>query len=122
MLNPLYALLIGIAVLGLAGILFWPKKGLMWWLQTRRELTEKVLVEDTLKYIYKCERNNQTASLESLAGALSTSLAHASEILALTQAALSIPRPSRHRPSGSITHKSRVKSSGRRKITGTVKT
>ena len=86
MVNPFSALLIGLAVLGLSGILFWPEKGLFWNLQKRRELTEKVFVEDTLKYIYKCERNNQTASLESLAGALSTSLAHASEILALTQA------------------------------------
>ncbi|MFL7813981.1 MAG: DtxR family transcriptional regulator [Anaerolineales bacterium] len=86
MVNPLNALLIGIAVIVLTGLLFWPEKGLFWELQKRRGLTEKVQVEDTLKYIYKCERNNQTASLESLAGALSTSLAHASEILALTQA------------------------------------
>ncbi len=86
MVNPLSALLIGAAVLALSGILFWPEKGLFWNLQKRRELTEKVLIEDTLKYIYKCERNNQTASLESLAGALSTNLGRASEILSLTQA------------------------------------
>lgn len=86
MVNPLYALLIGMGVLALVGVLFWPAKGLVWQLQKRRELTDKVFIEDTLKYIYKCERNNQTASLDSLAGALSTNLAHAAEILALTQA------------------------------------
>ncbi len=84
--NPLYALLIGIGVLIAAGILFWPENGLLWRVQKRRGLTEKVLIEDTLKYIFHCERNQKTASLESLAGALSTSQAHASEILALTQA------------------------------------
>ncbi len=86
MVNPLYALLIGLALLGFTGVLVWPDKGLLWKLQKRRELTEKVLIEDALKYIYKCERNQQTATLDSLAGALSTSLAHALEILELTQA------------------------------------
>ena len=85
MVNPLFALLIGIGVLLVSGFLFWPQSGLIWRFQQRRELTEKVLIEDALKYIFHCERNQKTASLESLAGALATSLAHASEILALTQ-------------------------------------
>ncbi len=85
MITPLFALLIGIGVMGVAGLIFWPQAGLFWRLQKRQELTEKVLIEDTLKYIFKCERNQKTATVESLAGALSTSLAQASEILALTQ-------------------------------------
>ncbi len=86
MLDPLIALLIGIGIIGLIAVMFWPDSGLVWRIQKRRELTDKVLVEDTLKYIFKCERNNQTCTLESLAGALSTSPGRASEILALTQA------------------------------------
>ncbi len=86
MVDPLYALLIGIGFLLLLGILFWPDSGLVWKIQKRRELTDKVLVEDTLKYIFKCERNQKTCTLESLAGALSTSPGRASEILTLTQA------------------------------------
>ena len=86
MIDPLFALLIGISVMVIAGLAFWPQSGLFWKLQKRQELTEKVLIEDTLKYIFKCERNQKTATVESLAGALSTSLAQASEILALTQA------------------------------------
>jgi DtxR family Mn-dependent transcriptional regulator len=86
MFDPLYALLIGIAILVFAGTLFWPGSGLVWKIQKRRELTTKVLIEDTLKYIFKCERNQQTCTLEGLAGALSTSTSKASEILALTQA------------------------------------
>jgi len=86
MFDPLYALLIGLGLLGLTGFLFWPGSGLIWKIQKRRELTEKVLIEDALKYIFKCERNQQTCTLESLAGALSTSMSQASEILSLTQA------------------------------------
>lgn len=85
MINPLLALIIGAGVMVIAGVIFWPQSGLFYKLQKRRELTEKVLIEDTLKYIFKCERNQKTATVESLAGALSTSLAQASEILALTQ-------------------------------------
>lgn len=85
MFDPLIALLIGIGVLALSGLLFWPGSGLIWKLQKRRELTEKVLIEDTLKYIFKCERNQKSCTLEGLAGALSTSVGRASEILAITQ-------------------------------------
>ena len=86
MLDPLFALLIGVGLLVFTGFLFWPGSGLVWKIQKRRELTEKVLIEDTLKYIFKCERNQKTCTMESLAGGLSTSLGRASEILALTQA------------------------------------
>ena len=85
MLDSLFALLIGLGVLILLGLLFWPGSGLVWTLQKRRELTEKVLIEDALKYIFKCERNQLSCTLESLAGALSISPGKASEILALTQ-------------------------------------
>jgi len=86
MINPLLALLIGMGLMSIVGIVFWPQTGLFWKLQKRRELTEKVLIEDTLKYIFKCERNQKTATVESLAGALSISFAQVSEILILTQA------------------------------------
>jgi DtxR family Mn-dependent transcriptional regulator len=86
MVDPLIALIIGIGVIFVAVLVFRPGSGLLWRLQKRRELTDKVLIEDTLKYIFKCERNQKPATLESLAGVLSTSLGRASEILAITQA------------------------------------
>jgi len=86
MIDPLFALVVGIGVMLIAGLAFWPQSGLFWRFQKRQELTDKVLIEDALKYIFKCERNQKTATVESLAGVLSTSLAHASEILTLTQA------------------------------------
>jgi len=73
MVDPLIALLIGIGFLFASALIFWPDSGLLWRLQKRRELTDKVLIEDTLKYIFKCERNQKSATLESLAGVLSTS-------------------------------------------------
>ena len=48
-------------------------------------MTEKVLIEDALKYIYKSEKNQKLVTVESLAGVLSTSLGRTSEILTLTQ-------------------------------------
>jgi len=86
MIDPLIALLIGTGVIVVSVLVFWPQTGLIWRIQERRELTEKVLIEDTLKYIFKCERNQKSATLESLAGVLSTSLGRTSEILAITQA------------------------------------
>jgi len=85
MLDPLSALLMGIGLLALLALLFWPNSGLIWKIQKRQELTEKVLIEDALKYIFKCERNQQSCTLEGLAGALSTTTSRASEILSLTQ-------------------------------------
>ncbi|MCK4800581.1 MAG: DtxR family transcriptional regulator [Anaerolineales bacterium] len=85
MIDPLIALLSGIGVILFAGLLFWPQSGIFWRLQKRRELTEKVLIEDTLKYIFKCERNQKSATVESLAGMLSTSMGRATEILTITQ-------------------------------------
>jgi len=84
MINPLYALMSGLGFLLILALIFWPDTGLFWRLQKRRELTEKVLIEDALKYIFKCGREQKMVTLEGLAGALSISRGHMSEILALT--------------------------------------
>ncbi len=68
MINPLIALLGGIGFLLLVGFLFWPQSGLFWRLQTRGELTEKVLIEDTLKYIFKCERKGKQSAWKAWPG------------------------------------------------------
>jgi DtxR family Mn-dependent transcriptional regulator len=85
MVDPLVALLSGIGVILLAALIYWPRSGLLWRIRRRGSITEKVLIEDALKYIYKSERNQKPATVESLAGVLSTSLGRASELLALTQ-------------------------------------
>jgi len=85
MVDPLLALVSGIVVLAVGALVFWPQTGLFWRLQKRRGLTEKVLIEDTLKYIFKCERDQKNVSLESLAGTLSINPGHVTEILTRTQ-------------------------------------
>jgi len=86
MYNSLLALVFGSVILIFAGTLFWPEKGLVWQLQRRRELTDRVLVEDALKYLYKSERYQNPCTVESLAGALSISRDRVSELMASSQA------------------------------------
>jgi len=59
----------------------WPERGLIWRWLDRSQRVERVLMEDALKYIYKCERRDQTTTLESVAGMLSISMDRATEIL-----------------------------------------
>ena len=84
-MNPLTALLTGSLMLGLAGILFWPDRGIFWKLQQRLQLTERVLLEDALKYLQKCERHQNQATIESMAGALSISVDEASDLIGKAQ-------------------------------------
>lgn len=68
--DPLWALTVGAGLALLLAALFWPERGL-WprWRRTR-ELTERVLTEDALKHIHKCEMKGRRPTVESLAGAL----------------------------------------------------
>ncbi len=86
MIDPLLAFVAGSVMVILAGYLFWPENGLIWQLQRRRELTDRVLVEDALKYLYKSERYQNPCTVESLAGALSISRDRVSELMASSQA------------------------------------
>ena len=85
MVDPLVALLSGMGVILFTALVFWPRSGLFWRIRRRGLITEKVLIEDALKYIYKSERNLKPATVESLAGVMSISMGRASEILSLTQ-------------------------------------
>ena len=81
MVEPLTALLIAGVIAVILGTLFWPSKGLMCrWKQLHR-LGERVMIEDALKHLYKCEYLKRTATVESLSGALSISQNRAVELL-----------------------------------------
>lgn len=86
MIDPLLAFVAGSVMVILAGYLFWPEKGRVWQMQRRRELTDRVLVEDALKYLYKAERYQNSCTVESLAGALSISRDRVSELMTSSQA------------------------------------
>lgn len=69
----------------LGGVLVWPERGLIWRWLDRNQRVERVLIEDALKYIYKCERREQLPTLESVAGMLSVSMDRATGILDQTR-------------------------------------
>ncbi len=68
--DPLPSLLIGSTLLLLIALLFWPERGIVARWRTVRRITDRILHEDALKHVQKQEFNGQTATLESVSGAL----------------------------------------------------
>jgi len=63
--------LAGAAVLALlAGLLFWPRRGLLPRRRRARQMSGRVYREDALKYIHKTEAKGRRPTLEGIAGAL----------------------------------------------------
>jgi DtxR family Mn-dependent transcriptional regulator len=79
--NPLLALIIGLAVMVLVGVLYWPQRGLLARWRAIRRLTGRVLQEDTLKHIQKSSFSGRPASLQSVAGALGVDGSRAAEVI-----------------------------------------
>jgi DtxR family Mn-dependent transcriptional regulator len=79
--DPGLALLVFGLIVASAGALFWPRYGVVPRLLRLSRLDSRVRLEDALKHIYMCDRNDQTCSLESLAGRLEVSTAHAADLL-----------------------------------------
>jgi DtxR family Mn-dependent transcriptional regulator len=81
LLEPLQSLAIA-AIFGLlAFLVLRPGQGYLWrWLRARKA-TERALIEDALKHLFDCEYKGKTASLESLAGVLSSTGGQAAEIV-----------------------------------------
>ncbi len=74
MSDPLSTLIITAVVAALGLWLFWPDKGLFWRWQQTRPMTRRVLTEDALKHIYDCEYHGRAPTVQSLAGALNSSV------------------------------------------------
>lgn len=79
--QPLIALIIGSSILLLFLLLFWPRGGLIGYIQKSERLNSKVLREDALKHIHKTERHDHSCSINSLAGTLGISQARATKLL-----------------------------------------
>ncbi len=75
------ALFIGLVL----ALLFWPEQGL--WLRWRRarQMTTRVLTEDALKHIHKCEMKGRRPTVDSLAGALQIGRDDAAQLLTTLQ-------------------------------------
>lgn len=80
--EPLMLLMIGILVILILVILFYPGKGIISVWKKSRYANKKVLIEDALKYLYNCEYNNSSCSLNGIAGNLSISADDATDIIA----------------------------------------
>jgi DtxR family Mn-dependent transcriptional regulator len=82
MVDPALALLVFGALLGLAGALLWPRRGLLARITRTSRLTERVLLEDALKHVYTCESIGRVGTIESVAGQLEVSTGRAAALLA----------------------------------------
>ena len=68
--DPLLVLMVGWALIAIAVLLFWPRRGLFWRCREMWWITERVLIEDALKHLYDAEYQHLKVSVHSLAGAL----------------------------------------------------
>ncbi|MCK6625664.1 MAG: metal-dependent transcriptional regulator [Anaerolineae bacterium] len=84
--DPLNTLIITTLVAALTLWLFWPDKGLFWRWQQTRSITRRVLIEDALKHIYDCEYHGRAPTVQSLAGALNSSVNEMAGLLTDMQA------------------------------------
>ena len=78
--EPLIAILIAATITLIVWLLFRPKSGLVPRWRKARQITDRVLMEDALKHIQRCERHGDTPSLQSIAGALDISVNQAAKI------------------------------------------
>jgi DtxR family Mn-dependent transcriptional regulator len=79
--EPLMLLMIGILVILILVILFYPGKGIISIWKKSRYANKKIQIEDALKYLYNCEYNNSSCSLNGIAGNLSISADEATDII-----------------------------------------
>lgn len=83
--NPGVSLLIGLGVLLVAGLIFWPRRGLISLWNRARLNTQRVRIEDALKFLFNCEYKNIACRLNSIAGNLNISVDKAAQLLGRLQ-------------------------------------
>lgn len=84
--DPLIALIIAGIVTALALVFFYPGRGIIPRWQHAQQMSERVLTEDALKHIYRCETHNHQPTVQSIAGALNISTNEVADILNKMQA------------------------------------
>lgn len=83
--EPFLLLLVGLGIVLIAALFTYPGKGLLaLWKRSRRS-NKKVYLEDALKYLYNCEYNSTSCTLNGIAGNLSVSSDKAIEIISLLE-------------------------------------
>ena len=79
--EPLMLLIAGTIGVLIFILVFYPSKGIIAIWKKSNYANKKVLIEDALKYLYNCEYNNSTCSLNGIAGNLSISADEATDII-----------------------------------------
>lgn len=79
--DPIFALLIAASIVIVGMIFFYPERGLMPRWRRGQRASQRVRVEDALKHLQRCETHHRHPTLESLAGALDTSVNEAAQIV-----------------------------------------
>jgi DtxR family Mn-dependent transcriptional regulator len=80
-ISPGLLLTIGVLAIGLLTGLFWPGNGLIDRLRRTRRNTERVLLEDALKFMFDCAYKNLPCGLNSIAGNLHISTDRAAKLM-----------------------------------------
>ncbi len=80
--QPLDMLIMTAAMLGLLGLVFWPRKGLVARLARGRRTGERETIEDALKHLYDCQYVGTAGSVPSVAGAVGISISQAARLAA----------------------------------------
>lgn len=73
MINPVLALLLAVMFAGATAVFLWPVRGLYWRWEHVLRASDRVLLEDALKFLFDCEYRDLTATLHGLTGALGVS-------------------------------------------------
>ncbi len=82
MIDPLFALIIALLVIGLLLALLWPRQGFIWRWRAAGRMNDRIQREDALKHIQKMSLAGQTPTIRSIAGTLAISTDQAAKLLA----------------------------------------
>lgn len=83
--DPLLSLAMAALAAMVLAVLFWPQRGLFERWRRARQTSSRVLAEDALKHIHKCEMQGRRPTLDSLAGAVQIGRDEAAQIVATLQ-------------------------------------
>ena len=85
-MTPATNLAVAAAICLILVVLLRPRRGLLWHWARGRRATERVRIEDALKHLYDCEYARESATLDSLAGALEIGRDEAARLTARLEA------------------------------------
>ncbi|MGE5810183.1 MAG: FeoA domain-containing protein [Ignavibacteria bacterium] len=86
MSNPLILILLGLVLIFVAGVLFWPGKGFFAKRKKYKWKITREFIEDALKHLYDCEYKKINCSVNSIAGNLSIGGDQAAKLIARLEA------------------------------------